>query len=149
MATKVASRPARTKETTRPSVGSQRALIGLEVFAGVGAVYGGFELYRDAWGLSEDLLQHTPFTTWTWPGVLLLVVVAVPMLGAAVLELARSSWAFIASMLAGLALAGWIAVQLLVMGYQLTLQPLMLIIGLAVAMLAWVVHPAGSRDYYR
>jgi hypothetical protein len=37
----------------------------------------------------------------------------------------------------------------MVMGYQMTLQPIMLATGLAVAWLAWVVHPAGSRDYYR
>lgn len=149
MVTKVSPRPTRAEESTRPSVGSRRALIGLEIFAGLGAVYGAYELYVDAWGLSADLLKHTPFDTWRWPGVMLLVVVAVPMLAAAALELAHSSWAFITSLLAGLALAGWIVVQLLVMGYQMTLQPIMLATGLAVAWLAWVVHPAGSRDYYR
>ncbi len=70
------------------------------------------------------------------PGVFLLAVVAVPMGAAAVLELRRSPWAGAASVVAGAAQVGWIAVQLAVVQRYSVLQPVMIGAGLAVLALA-------------
>ncbi|MFZ0323533.1 MAG: hypothetical protein WAN48_05295 [Actinomycetes bacterium] len=128
---------------------SRRTLVGLELFVGAGAVYGTWQLVTDSWHLSADMLDATPFRTWAWPGVFLFTIVALPMLAAALLEIRRSSWAFVVSLLAGLALMGWIVVQLVLIGYQMPLQVMMFVAGLAVAVLVWRVHPSGERDFYR
>src|SRR4051794_23630499 len=55
-------------------------LAGLESFVGFGAVYGGVAMLRDPlhpMGATTDLIQGSPFRTYTWPGVLLLVLVGI------------------------------------------------------------------------
>jgi len=67
------------------------AVIGLETVAAVSAVGGGIGLAAgNAIGMPADWLAATPFSSWLVPGVLLLLVVAVPMGVAAVAELRRS-----------------------------------------------------------
>lgn len=80
-------------------------LVGVQAFAAVGAWYGGIGLIADnSIGMLPEWLQGTPFASWTWPGIFLLIVVAVPMTIAAVAETARAGWAYPASLLAGAAL---------------------------------------------
>src|SRR3954454_18239744 len=105
-------------------------LIVLELLIAVGAVYGGVGLiWNDAIGMPDAWLQGTPFTSWTLPGGFLVLVVAVPMAAAAVLELRRSAWAALASVLAGGAEVGWIGAELFVMQRYNVLQPAMLGLG--------------------
>src|SRR5690242_2961856 len=78
------------------------AVIGLETVAAVSAVGGGIGLIAgNAIGMPADWLAATPFSSWRVPGVLLLLVVAVPMGVAAVAELRRSSLAPLLSLIAG------------------------------------------------
>jgi hypothetical protein len=60
-------------------------------------------------GMLPEWLQGTPFDSWMWPGVLL--VVAVPMTVAAVAETARAGWASRRRRSPGAALIGWIVAQ--------------------------------------
>ncbi len=120
---------------------SLAGLIAVELFVAAGAVYGGVGLINgnkikidDAW------LSSTPFATWTWPGIFLLVVVAVPMTLAAVVELMRRPTAYAWSLGAGTAQVGWIVVQWVVMQRYFILQPVMLCAGLIVVILAAAVH---------
>ncbi|WP_420119882.1 hypothetical protein [Nakamurella sp.] len=125
--------------TARPAL--RVALIGIEVFVAVGAVYGGVGLIADnAIGMLPEWLARTPFATWLWPGILLLLIVALPMATAASAEIARRSWAFAASALAGSAQIGWIVAQWLIVQRYFVLQPIMLACGIAVLILAGVVH---------
>jgi hypothetical protein len=118
-------------------------LIALELLIGVGAVYGGVGLmWNNAIGMPDEWLQGTPFTSWVLPGVFLLLVVAVPMTAAAVLEVRHSARAAVASVLAGAAEVGWIAAELFVMQKYNVLQPVMLALGLAVMLLALWAHRA-------
>lgn len=115
--------------------------IALELLVAAAALYGGIGLAWDlvadnAIGMSQEWLDGTPFTSWVLPGVFLLAVVAVPTGAAAVLELRRSPWAGAASVVAGAAQVGWIAVQLAVMQRYFVLQPVMIGAGLAVMALA-------------
>jgi hypothetical protein len=112
-------------------------LIALELFAGVGAVYGALMLVRDSWRLPLDYLDPLPLHSWVLPGIALFGLVAVPMLAAAVLVWRRAGHAADVSIGAGVLLAGWIAVQLAVIGPRMALQAIMAVIGLAVAGLGW------------
>jgi hypothetical protein len=78
-------------------------LVAVEIIIAVNAVYGGIGLIRDRMGMPDEWLERTPFTSWLWPGVFLLLVIAVPMAVAAVMEIARSRWAYTTSLAAALA----------------------------------------------
>lgn len=118
-------------------------LITLELLIGVSAVCGGVGLmWNDVIRMPDDWLRGTPFTSWMLPGVFLLLVVAAPMTSAAVLELRRSPWAAVASVLAGAAEVGWIAAELFVLQKYNVLQPVMLGLGLAVMLIALWVYRA-------
>ncbi|WP_103383714.1 hypothetical protein [Pseudonocardia dioxanivorans] len=117
------------------------SLVVVEALVALAAVYGGVGLMADNMiGMPHDWLSATPFTSWVVPGMLLVLVVAVPMTVAAVLEARRSTWAPVVSIAAGGALVAWIGVQLLVVQRYNVLQPVMLGIGLAVFLLAVVLH---------
>jgi hypothetical protein len=115
-------------------------LIGLEVVIAVNAVYGGVGLMVNGMGMPGDWLDATPFDSWTLPGVFLLVAVAVPMSIAAVGELTRSRLAYLASITAGLALIGWILLQVVVLRRYFFLQPVLGVAGLLVVALARWAH---------
>jgi hypothetical protein len=109
----------------------------VEGLVAVAAVYGGVGLMAgNAIAMPADWLSGTPFRSWVLPGFLLLLVVAAPMAVAAVLELRRSPWAAVASVTAGAAQVGWIAAQLAIMQRYNVLQPVMMVLGLLVVLLA-------------
>jgi hypothetical protein len=120
-------------------------LVALELFTGVGAVYGAVMLVRDAWHLPVGYLDPLPVHGWVLPGVALLLVVAVPMLGAAVLALLGRPRAADAGLTAGVLLVGWILIQLAVIGPRMALQAVMFVIGVAVAAVAWWWRTTSAR----
>ena len=138
--------------TTSPRRAASRlsarpTLVVLELLLGASAVYGGVGLLTGTLGMSDDWLAGTPFASWLVPGVALLLIVAVPMLGAALLEVRRHRLAPTASVLAGVLQVGWIAVQLLVMQRYFVLQPVVLIVAAGLLLVAGVrrrttTHPA-------
>jgi hypothetical protein len=116
-------------------------LVAVELLVAVGAIFGGIGLIaNNAIGMLPEWLEGTPFDSWTVPGVLLLLVVALPMSVAAVAELRRSRWAYAAAVAAGMAQIGWIGAQWLIIGKYFYLQPVMLTAGVAVLVFAWLVH---------
>ncbi|NMO89452.1 hypothetical protein [Actinomycetospora sp. TBRC 11914] len=108
--------------------------IGIELVLGLSAVYGGIGLLTGTIGVPDTWLEETPFGSWLVPGVALLLVVAVPMLTAAVSEVRGWAVATAISATAGLLQVGWIAAQLLLMHRYDPLQPLVL--ALATVLLA-------------
>jgi len=120
-------------------------LVAFEVIIGVGAVYGGFGLIVNGMGMPIAWLDATPFPSWAVPGLLLLVLVAVPMALAAAAELARSRLAYASSAIAGAVLVAWIVAQLLVLRRFFFLQPVLAVAGVAVLALAWLVHHRARR----
>jgi hypothetical protein len=122
-------------------------LVAVEVFAAVGAWYGGIGLIADnSIGMLPEWLQGTGFDSWTWPGIFLLIVVALPMTVAAAAEATRAAWAYRASLLAGAALVGWIVAQWVIFQRYFFLQPLMLTTGVLVIALAWWTHRARGMN---
>jgi hypothetical protein len=104
--------------------------IGVEVVLGLSALYGGIGLLTGTIGMPDTWLEGTPFRTWLVPGIALLLLVAVPMLAATVVELRARRGAEVVSAVAGLMQVGWIAIELLFMHRRYDpLQPLVLILA--------------------
>jgi hypothetical protein len=108
------------------------ALAALELFLGVGAVYGGIRLLTDAerFGIEKSWLDGTPFDDYTIPGLVLLAVIGGGMLAAAVLALAGSEWAALAGFWMGAILLVFLSVETIVIGNQGSAQvPLLAVCG--------------------
>lgn len=127
----------RDREAVRTS---RWALIAVEILVAVNAIYGGIGLIRNGMGMPDEWLERTPFSSWLWPGIFLLVVIAVPMTMAAVLEVTRSPMAYLASMTAAACQIGWIIVQVAVLLRFFFLQPILLGAGLLIGALALWSH---------
>jgi hypothetical protein len=121
------------------------ALVAVELFIGVGAVYGGTMLIRDSWALPVTDLEPLPLDSWVLPGVALLASVAAPMLSAAILVARRHPHAADLSIAAGAALVGWILFQLAVIGPQMGLQAAMLVLGAGTAALGLLLRRQEPR----
>lgn len=117
--------------------GAARIAVVLELLVGAAAVYGGIGLIVDRIGMDPAWLRDTPFTSWTVPGVLLLLFVAAPMLVAAAAGILRSRSIVPLSLTAGCLLVAWVIGQWLIIGRYFFLQPAMLAAGVLVLLLAW------------
>jgi hypothetical protein len=118
-------------------------LVALEVFVGGGGVYGGVEMLRDPltpMGTTTDLIEGSPFETYTWPGVLLLALVGVAplVLAGGLLLKVRGSVELSAGF--GLGLMAWICVQWALLTDHLWLQPVMFGLGAVIVALASVLY---------
>jgi hypothetical protein len=115
----------------------------LELCIGVGALAGGVNALTGAKGVPREWLDRTPFKSYFVPGLLLFVVIGGSMLAAAGLLLSGASAARLVSLEAGIVLLGWIAAQLATIGYRHWLQPLFLVLGLAVVVLSFALPCPG------
>ncbi len=127
----------RDREAVRTS---RWSLIAVEVLVAVSAIYGGIGLIRNGMGMPDEWLDPTPFSSWLWPGIFLLLVIAVPMSAAAALEIARSQRAYLASMVAAVCQIGWIIVQMAVLQRFFFLRPMLLGAGLLIGALTLWSH---------
>jgi hypothetical protein len=111
-----------------------RTLIGLELALAVAAAGGGLQLAviapHDA--MPAETLARTPFSSWVWPGVLLILTVAVPAAVVGIGAWARRPFAVPGHPVVGGLLIGWIVVQIAVIGPVSVLQPVMFCWGLAI-----------------
>lgn len=130
-----------------------RTLVALEIFLAVNALGGGIYLMTDPdSAMPIEWLDGTPLGSWFWPGVALIVSIAV--LPATVIAAAFRArpYARPGHMLAGAVLVGWICIQLAVIGYVSWMQPLMLALGLILVALgtanarAWQREQADTRS---
>jgi hypothetical protein len=137
-------------------------LIALLALLGVAAVYGGGALVADPTGAGLQLplsyLDGSPFRDYSIPGIILLLVLGITPLVAAVAlwlrprwaaaagleHLLHQHWAWMLAVAVGLALVVWIAVQLTMVPYFF-LQPVMLLVGLLIVVLAFSTP---VRRYY-
>lgn len=118
-------------------------LIVFEVLIGAGAVAGGVVALTGAKAVPREWLHRIPFKAYFIPGLVLLVVIGGSMLAAAGLLLAGASVARLVSVEAGIVLLGWISAQLAMIGYRHWLQPLFIVLGLAVVMLSFALPSPG------
>lgn len=121
-------------------------LLGLLLFVGVGAVYGGIGLMVDGMGMPSAWLDQLPVDTWTWPGVALLVTVAVPQLLTVWLVTRHDPRAGLVGVVVGSALVLWILVQLAVLQRYFFLQPVIAVIGVLEVLVSWAwIHRTHGR----
>ena len=120
-------------------------LLAVLLFVGVGAVYGGVGLAVNGMGMPQEWLERLPVDSWLWPGVALLLTVALPQLGTAWLVWRRDARAALAGVAAGLALVLWIGVQVLLLQRYFFLQPVMAGLGVLEAVLALLWVRSGPR----
>jgi hypothetical protein len=127
---------------------AERSLIGLELFTGVTGVLGGLSLIARPDGslLSARLsaLAGTPFSDWRAPGVFLATLVGGGALLAAA-WLARRGWrARELSLLFGLGLLGFEAVEWAWIGFQ-PLEAAFALVAVLILVLAWRLPSRANR----
>jgi len=118
-------------------------LIALTLFVAANALYGGIGLVGSGLGMPLSWLEGTWFDSWVIPGILLLAIVALPMLAAAWAMWRRWPRASEVTIGAGALLAGWIVGQMSMVRYFF-LQPVLLLLGVAIAGLAFMAF-TGKR----
>jgi hypothetical protein len=127
-----------------PKTRMGRVLIGLELFLAVAGIVGGVMMIVDPSGgligMSLEVFADTPFHDLLVPGIALLTINGLWPLAVAVEALRHGRWAALGHVLVGLTVLGWMAVQFLIMGYQLPVQIIITVYGaivLALASLNW------------
>lgn len=99
--------------------GIARVAIGLEIFLGLGALFGGGALIfgpdGHLLGMPVRLLAGSPFPSYLVPGIVLFTFVGVAPLVAAVLTVCRHAIAPFAAVAVGVTLIGWVAVEMVVL----------------------------------
>jgi hypothetical protein len=106
---------------------ARRTAISIEVFMGLGAIYGALELLHDAeeFGVRAAWLHGSPFPDYTVPALLLLAL-GCGLLMAAVLVASRHHRSTLATTMMGALLLVFIAVETAVIGYHGGSQSLLL-----------------------
>lgn len=130
--------PTRTRRTWQAWT-----LAAVELFVAYQAVSGGVGLMTDSWQLPTEWLVRTPFETWVGPGWLLICLIGVPHVLAAVPQVllpARPRLGILAGYLAGASLLVWILMQVSLLQVYFFLQPVIVVIGLIEAGLAYWWH---------
>jgi hypothetical protein len=141
--TETTAAPTRSTTTRSRRTWQAWTLAAVELFVTYQAVSGGIGLMTDSWQLPTEWLVRTPFTTWVGPGWILIGLVGVPHLLAAVPPLllpARPRLGILAGFLAGGSLLVWIVMQVALLQVYFFLQPVIAVIGIIEAGLAYWWH---------
>jgi hypothetical protein len=121
-------------------------LIVLELVVALNAVGGGIYGLAGAAGVPVELLRGSPFQSYFWPSLILLVAVGGSMLTAALLMTLRPRLGALISVGAGLVLAGWIGVQIAIIGFMSWLQPTLFVVALVVIVLSVTSVRRGATE---
>lgn len=120
------------------------ALGAVLAFVALGAIVGGFGLVSSPdgsnLGMSTSILRGTPFTDFTIPGLLLLVVIGIGSGVGALIVFCRHYWSGVSGMLFGGALLIWITVQVLMLGLVSWMQPVYWLLGAAELLLGYLIR---------
>src|SRR5437016_5454698 len=143
---------------------ARRALVILDVFAGVAALTGGTMAFTGLlYRAPLEWLDGTPFSDYTVPGLILGVLVGGSALVAAGATIRSAAAGAFASVAAGVLMMGWIVGEYILVPairfnfadigasiQQVTWQqPLYFLVGLAMAVLALRIVPGGWRQLPR
>lgn len=118
-------------------------LVGVDLFAAVSAIVGAVGLVVGFMNIPLSALHGSPFTDFTYPALLLAIVVGGSALGAAAISVfGPRRFETPASAAAGCVMVGWIAIEVAMIGLGSWLQPAYLVVGLVMIGLAGVLHLA-------
>jgi len=105
--------------SARSLPGIARLVVGLEVFLGLGALFGGGALILapdgHLLGMPVKLLAGSPFPSFLVPGIILFSLLGVAPFMAAAITLRRQALAPLAAVAVGLTLIGWVSVEMVVL----------------------------------
>src|ERR1700682_3951495 len=129
-----------------------RLAVGLEIFLGIGALFGGGALILapdgHLLGMPTKLLSGSPFSSYLVPGLVLFTLIGLAPLLAATITVRRQALAPLAAVAVGLTLIGWVSVEMVVLaGLGSLAWALYLVLGACIAAIgvAWWRAPAASR----
>lgn len=119
----LASVPARATKARQPASRPLRRIariaVGLEIFLGLGALFGGGALILGPdghlLGMPSTLLEGSPFSSFLVPGIVLFTFLGVAPLLAAAMTVRRYSIAPLAAVVVGVTLIGWVSVEMVVL----------------------------------
>jgi len=121
----------------------------VQLFAGLSALIGGAALTLapdgSILGMPLELLRGTPFPDYLVPGLVLMLVVGGSNTLAGMWIFSGNPRAGRTGVAAGLILTGWIAVQIILIGYQHPIQLVYAVAGILGLILGLPAHPAGRR----
>ncbi len=123
------------------SRGLSWTVVAIEMVVAVNAIWAGITMLANPLtplGVTPDLIAGSPFDTYTWPGVLLLVLNGLVPATLAILVIARIRGALLLSAAWGLGLMAWIVTQWLLLSDVLWLQYALFLAGGVVATCAVV-----------
>src|ERR1700680_3165679 len=133
-----------SQSTPRPLPALARLAVVLEIFLGLGALFGGGALVLapdgHLLGMPTKLLAGSPFTTFLVPGIILFTLVGLAPLLAAAITVRRQTLAPMAAVVVGLTLIGWVSVEMVVLAGPGSLAwALYLVLGVCIAAIgvAW------------
>ena len=113
---------------------SRTLAVALCLLSGISALFGGAVLVArpdgSILGIPLSVLAHSPFHDFLVPGLVLFTVIGLGTTWAAWLHARRAQNAAFASLLAGVALAGWIIVESILLRSFVSLQIAYLVLGL-------------------
>ena len=147
------TRTSRQRSQTGSLPGLARLASLLEVFLGVGALFGGAALILapdgHLLGMPTRLLAGSPFSSYLVPGIVLFTCVGVAPLLAAVITIRRQAFAPLAAVAVGVTLIGWVSVEMVVLAGPGSLAwALYLVLGACIAMVGvgwWRSSPHAVR----
>ena len=111
-------------------------VIVLEALVAVNAIWAGVTMMKNPLtplGVTTDLIAGSPFHTYTWPGILLLVLNGIVPAALAIGLVARSHGAMLLSAAWGLGFMAWIVTQWFLLSDVLWLQYVLFVVGAVVA----------------
>ena len=136
MALQLRSAPKQSSGRSLPLIA--RLSVALEVFLGLGALFGGGALILapdgHLLGMQVKLLAGSPFPSFLVPGIILFALIGVAPLMAAAITLRRQALAPLAAVAVGLTLIGWVSVEMVVLaGLGSLAWTLYLVLGASIA----------------
>ena len=136
--------------TMRKSKGLANGLGVLQVFIGLGAVGGGLGLVLEPsganFGIPQEALKSSPFSTYLVPGIVLLMVNGLGSLVGAAASFTRYRYASETAMALGVFLVAWIILQVYWIAAFHWLHALYLGLGLLELVLGWLLRKALRRE---
>jgi hypothetical protein len=106
------------------------ALAVILVLTGISAIWGGYMLMIGGWAMDAAWLEHTPFETWTIPGLATIALPGLGVLAAGIAVLAQAPHHRDLAIAAGVGLMAWVAVELAwLQVFHPVMHPLIFAIG--------------------
>lgn len=129
----------------------RKTLIIVHILVGIGALAGGYGCLADIYnplGAPLSLLEHSPFTSFFFPGLFLFGVIGLGNLVCILMVWKFPIVGLLSSLALGLFLSAWIVIQCFILQEIVALHIIFLVVGLVQTALAlWQLIQSGDLVY--